>query len=68
MGLMQAHDETHELGIHNMSARLGKTFPVGRLVGGWLGGGGRLKIRLKLSIAQILPPANYLQSYSALLG
>ena len=50
------------------SARIGKTFPVGCLVGGWLGGGGRLKIRLKLSTAQILPPASYLLSYSTLHG
>ena len=50
------------------SARLGKTFQVGFVVGGWLGGGGRLKIRLKLSAAQILPPASYLLSYSTLLG
>ena len=31
------------------SARLGKTFPVGCLMSGWLGGGERLRIRLKLS-------------------
>ena len=36
------------------SARLGKTFLVGCLVGGWLGRGERLRIRLKLSTAQIL--------------
>ena len=50
------------------SARLGKTFQVGFMVDGWLGGGGRLKIRLKLSTAQILPPASCLLSYSTLLG
>ena len=40
------------------SARLGKTFQVECVVGGWLGGGGRLKIRLKLSTTQILPPVS----------
>ena len=38
------------------SARIGKAFPVGCLVGGWLRRGERLKIRLKLSTAQILSP------------
>ena len=50
------------------SARLGKTFQVGFVVGGWLGGGGRLKIRLKLSTAQILSQISSLLSYSTLLG
>ena len=40
------------------SARLGKTFPVKCLVGGLLGRGERLRIRLKLSTAQIISPVS----------
>ena len=50
------------------SAGLDKTFLVSCMVGGWLGGGERLRIRLKLSTAQILSSVSQLLSYSTLLG
>ena len=40
------------------SARLGKTFPVGGLMDGLLVRGERLRIRLKLSTAQIISPVS----------
>ena len=48
--------EAESLAELKHSATIGMTFPVGCLVAGWLGGLERLRIRLKLSTAQILFP------------
>ena len=50
------------------SARLGKIFSVRCMVGVWLGGGERLRIRLKLSIALILSLVSAELQHSARLG
>ena len=61
-------DGAESMAEQTHSARLGKTFPVECLVGGWLGRGEMLRIRLKLSTAQILSPVSELLSYSTRLG